>query len=163
VRDAPVVPALYEAEVTHVRRSPLTHGFRYRASYWLVDFDQLPQPRGMAGWVARLKSDDHMDIRRLLDERGISAARLVMLSGARTLGHAFDPISVFWCYDRAGVRCAVVAEVHSTYGERHAYVLEPNADGEASVAKAMYVSPSIRWRVAIGSRSASPHPRSGFR
>jgi uncharacterized protein len=64
-----------------------------------------------------------------------------MLAGARSFGYAFDPISVFWCYDGAGAQCAVVAEVHNTYGERHAYLLELDADGEAEIEKAMYVSP----------------------
>jgi uncharacterized protein len=136
-----VLPSLYEADVSHARRSPLQHRFRYRASYWLVDYDQLPQPTGWAGWCVRLRRRDHMDIRPLLEERGIDAARVVMLSGARTLGYSFNPISVFWCYDASGAPCATVAEVHNTYGGRHAYVVEPDATGEAMVEKKMYVSP----------------------
>ena len=95
----PELPALYEAEVTHARRTPLRHQFTYRASYWLVDFDQLPQPQGFARWFARIRRGDHMDIRRLLESRGIAASRIVMLTGARTLGYVFNPITVFWCYD----------------------------------------------------------------
>jgi DUF1365 family protein len=34
-----------------------------------------------------------------------------------------------------------VVEVHNTYGDRHAYLLHPDADGRARVDKAMYVSP----------------------
>jgi hypothetical protein len=135
------LPALYEVDVTHDRRSPLRHRFSYRASYWLVDFDQLPQPRGFRGLFVRVSSTDHLDVRRLLAEKGIEPSRVVMLSGARTFGYVFNPITVFWCYDEADVQCAVVIEVHNTYGDRHAYVLEPNAEGEADVAKAMYVSP----------------------
>jgi hypothetical protein len=76
-----------------------------------------------------------------LKDQGIDATRVLMLSGARSFGYAFDPISVFWCYDAADERCAVVAEVHNTYGERHAYLLDLDADGEAEIEKAMYVSP----------------------
>ena len=136
-----VVPVLYEAEVAHTRRSPLVHRFRYRATYWLVDFDELPQPRGMAGWWAGVRRQDHVDIRGLLEEHGIAATRVVMLTGARNFGYTFDPISVFWCYDEADAQCAVVAEVHNTYGDRHAYFLEVDTDGEAEIEKAMYVSP----------------------
>jgi DUF1365 family protein len=134
------LPALYEADVSHARRSPVRHRFTYGASYWLVDFDELPQPRGFARWFVRIRRSDHMDIRSLLKERGIAATRVVMLTGARTLGYTFNPISVFWCFDDAGTSCAVVAEVHNTYGERHAYVLAPDG-AAAEVAKAMYVSP----------------------
>ena len=48
-----VVPALYEADVAHTRSSPLAHHFRYRAAYWLVDLDQIAQPRGLAGGAPR--------------------------------------------------------------------------------------------------------------
>ncbi len=135
------LPRLYDAEVTHARHSPLRHRFTYGASYWLVDFDRLPQPRGIAWWFVRIRRRDHMDIRRLLEERGVTASRVAMLTGARTLGYVFNPITVFWCYDDAGAQCAVVIEVHNTYGERHAYLLEPNAGNGAEVDKAMYVSP----------------------
>jgi uncharacterized protein len=135
------LPVLYEVEVAHERRSPLQHGFTYRASYWLVDFDRLPQLRGLARWLVRISRTDHLDIRHLLDEKGISASRIVMLTGARTLGYAFNPLTVYWCYDASGVVRALVAEVHNTYGDRHGYVLEPNAEGETRVDKALYVSP----------------------
>lgn len=36
---------------------------------------------------------------------------------------------------------AVVAEVHNTYGERHAYLLRPDAQGRSSQDKEFYVSP----------------------
>jgi DUF1365 family protein len=136
-----VVPVLYEAEVAHSRRSPLVHHFEYRATYWLVDFDELPQLRGIARWCTGVRTQDHVDIRGLLQGHGVAAARVLMLSGARSFGYVFDPISVFWCYDEADALCAVVAEVHNTYGDRHAYFLELDADGEAEIEKAMYVSP----------------------
>ncbi len=136
-----VVPALYEAEVTHARRSPLTHRFAHQATYWLVDFDRLPQPGGVLRWFGRVRREDHVDIRALLADAGRAASRIVLLTGARSFGYAFDPISIFWCYDAADTGCTVVAEVHNTYGDRHAYILEPDEDGAAEVAKEMYVSP----------------------
>jgi DUF1365 family protein len=136
-----VVPALYEAEVAHSRRSPLVHRFGYRTTYWLVDFDELPQVRGIARWCTGVRKQDHVDIRGFLKDHGVAAARVVMLTGARSFGYTFDPISVFWCYDEADEQCAVVAEVHNTYGDRHAYLLEPDTRDEAEVEKAMHVSP----------------------
>ena len=35
----------------------------------------------------------------------------------------------------------MVAEVHNTYGERHAYLLTPGPDGNVGVDKQFYVSP----------------------
>ncbi len=134
------LPSLYDVDIAHDRRSPLQHGFTYRASYWLVDFDR-PQLRGLARWLVHIDQADHLDIRCLLEDHGFTASRIVMLTGARTLGYVFNPLTVYWCYDRYDVLCAVVAEVHNTYGERHGYVLEPSTDGAMSATKAMYVSP----------------------
>ena len=64
-----------------------------------------------------------------------------MLANARVLGHVFDPLSVFWCYDRDGGLACVVAEVHNTYGERHAYLLRPDEAGVAVTGKDFHVSP----------------------
>ena len=64
-----------------------------------------------------------------------------MLANARVLGHVFDPLSVFWCYGCNGVLICVVAEVHNTYGERHAYLLRPDEAGTAVTDKSFYVSP----------------------
>ncbi len=64
-----------------------------------------------------------------------------MLANARVLGHVFDPLSVFWCLRPDDSLVAVVFEVHNTYGERHAYLLELTPSGSASIDKAFYVSP----------------------
>jgi uncharacterized protein len=57
------------------------------------------------------------------------------------LGYVFNPLSVYWCHDAAGVLRHVVAEVHNTYGGRHAYLLPPDTDRPAMVRKKLYVSP----------------------
>ena len=64
-----------------------------------------------------------------------------MAAHPRSLGHCFNPISVFWCFDDAGAQAAVVVEVHNTYGDRHAYLVHPDEQGRARTDKAMYVSP----------------------
>jgi len=141
VSSAPAAPALYDSVVTHSRQAPLTNRFRYRTAYWLVDLDRLPQPRGPLGLLARVRARDHLDVRALLRASGVAADRVLMLTTGRTLGYVFNPISVFWAYDHTGARTAVVAEVHNTYGGRHAYLLRPDHDGYAEVDKALYVSP----------------------
>ena len=60
---------------------------------------------------------------------------------ARVLGYVFNPLSVFWCHDADGVLRHVIAEVHNTYGGRHAYLLPPTGDQPAAVKKTLYVSP----------------------
>jgi DUF1365 family protein len=64
-----------------------------------------------------------------------------MLANARVLGYTFDPLTVFWCLRPDGTLAAAVLEVHNTYGERHAYLLDVDESGGARVEKAFYVSP----------------------
>jgi DUF1365 family protein len=125
----------------HSRQAPVTNTFRYKVSYWLVDYDDLPQRRGVVGRLVRFERSDHCDIRALLMERGVTAERILMLAMARSFGHVFNPLSVFWCYDRDRAIIAVLAEVHNTYGESHTYFLQPDEKGCFAAEKMMYVSP----------------------
>jgi DUF1365 family protein len=143
----------YRTVVTHARTAPLRNRFRYRTGTWLVDLDDLPTPPRGLRWLARFDAKDHlgttMSLRRnvdaLLAAEGIdlSGGKVLMLANARSLGHAFNPISIHWCYAADDSLAAVIAEVHNTYGDRHAYLLEPAADGHVDrvLDKAMYVSP----------------------
>ncbi len=44
------------------------------------------------------------------------------------LGYVFNPVSFWYCHDRAGNLAAVLAEVSNTFGERHNYLVA-HADG----------------------------------
>ena len=149
----PAVPALVVGQVTHHRPGPVRHGFRHGVYQWLVDLDRLPQLPWWLRPFAGFRSADHLgdpsrsikaNLEHFVSGRGIRldpAGRVLMLANARVLGHVFDPLSVFWCLDRDdAVRC-VVAEVHNTYGERHAYLLRPGDDGRVGTDKEFYVSP----------------------
>jgi uncharacterized protein len=64
-----------------------------------------------------------------------------MAANARAFGYCFNPISVFWCFDRDRSLAGVIVEVHNTYGDRHAYLVHPDERGRARVDKELYVSP----------------------
>ena len=149
----PRLPALVVGQVTHRRPGPVRHAFRHRVYQWLVDLDALPRQPWHLRAFAHFSSADHLGDPRLPIKRNIEnhlarggiqlgdRGRVLMLAGARVLGHVFDPLSVFWCYDCDGVLVCVVAEVHNTYGERHAYLLRPDEAGAAVTGKEFYVSP----------------------
>ncbi|WP_166313519.1 DUF1365 domain-containing protein [Nocardioides piscis] len=145
---ARVEAGVFETTVRHTRRTPFKRGFEHRSHLWLVDLDDLPRRRGLVSFEAR----DHLgsanatireNVEAFLDLQGIDLAggRILMAANPRSLGHCFNPISVFWCFDADGVEAAVVVEVHNTYGDRHAYLVQPDDQGRARVDKAMYVSP----------------------
>lgn len=148
----PTLPALVEGTVGHTRRTPLRHRFSYRVYQWLVDVDDLPRMPRLLRPFSTFRAADHIgdpeatiraNIERFCHAQGVdvSGHRLVMLANARVLGHTFDPLSVFWAIAPDGSLTCIVAEVHNTYGERHAYLLRPDDVGRTVVDKAFYVSP----------------------
>ncbi|WP_043715602.1 DUF1365 domain-containing protein [Kutzneria sp. 744] len=146
-----VAPALYDVEVAHARRERIDYAFKHRVFLWLVDLDALPSlPRWLRPF-ARFESRDHLGIpsrtiRQNLDaylaSNGLECDRILMLANARSLGHVFNPLTVFWCYREESLAC-VIAEVHNTYGERHHYLLFPDEAGRARTDKEFYVSPFL--------------------
>ncbi|MCU1538279.1 MAG: hypothetical protein JWP82_2630 [Humibacillus sp.] len=161
----PPVPALVDGTVSHVRRTPLEHRFTHGYYQWLVDVDDLPHMRWPARAFAQFDARDHLDsgrlgggirgdVERFLAHRDVTLGaddRVLMLANARVLGHTFDPLSVLWCLRPDDSLVAVILEVHNTYGERHAYLLDLDENGSAAVEKAFYVSPfnDVSGRYAV--------------
>jgi predicted NAD/FAD-binding protein len=148
--DRPELPeqGMFDARIRHTRRRPFRHDFVHRSHVWLVDLDALPDH----GRLGRFEARDHLgspaatiraNVDAFLAAGGVdlTGGRVLMAANARALGFCFNPISVFWCFDRTGDLAGVVVEVHNTYGGRHAYLVHPDAQGRARVDKALYVSP----------------------
>jgi DUF1365 family protein len=119
-------PALYDSVVRHARSTPLRHSFRHRTYLWLVDVDHIPVLPRLLRPLARFDPRDHFGgtapslragIDACLRAHGVdlNGGRVLMLAHARVLGYVFNPITVYWCHDRAGALECVVAEVHNTY------------------------------------------------
>ena len=160
--------SIYKVTISHARSAPLRNAFRYRSYLWLVDLDHLPRVRLLAGFRAR----DHLgdprasiraNLDRFLAARGVDlgGGRVTMLAHARVLGYVFNPLTVYWCHRPDGTLACVVAEVHNTYRQRHAYLLPADDRGRAEVPKQFYVSPFYpvdgRYRMSL------PEPEAGGR
>lgn len=129
--------------VRHTRFRPLRYSLVHRHYQWLVDLDDLPRPPWPLRALARFDARDHLDtgrlgggirgdLERFLAHRGVPLApddRTLMLAHARVFGHVFDPLTIFWILTPAGQVRQVVFEVHNTYRQRHAYVLNAPPDG----------------------------------
>jgi predicted NAD/FAD-binding protein/DUF1365 family protein len=141
-------PGMYETRIRHTRRKPFAKTFEHRSQTWLVDLDRLPDH----GLLGTFEARDHLgspgrtlrqNVDALLAEHDIdlTGGRVLMAANARAFGYCFNPISVFWCFGRDRAPAGVIVEVHNTYGGRHAYVVQPDAQGRAKVDKRLYVSP----------------------
>jgi uncharacterized protein len=147
-----LTPAIYRTTISHSRQEPVRHSFEYRSYSWYVDVDELPRLPWWLRPFARFRAGDHLvgpaagSLRDRVDavfaDRGVAAprGRITALLQARVLGYVFNPLTVFWCHDDDGSLRHVIAEVHNTYGGRHAYLLPP-ADQPVPTTKELYVSP----------------------
>lgn len=143
--------ALYAITVKHVRREPLLNSFAYRSYQWFIDPENPPKLPWWLAPFAQFRSRDHLgspektigaNLRDYLAEHGVAAeGPISMLSNAAVLGYVFNPLSLFWCHHHDGSLACIVAEVHNTYGQRHVYLLGPEASTKARISKEFYVSP----------------------
>ncbi len=162
--------AVYEGRVTHRRTGPVAHAFSYPVCMLYLDLAELPGVLGVHPlWSATRPAPGRIRRRDLLGDPRVPLGDAVrdeverrtgsrpagpvrLLTMPRTYGHAFNPVSFYYCFDAAGAGVeTVLAEVTNTpWGERHAYVMDP--DGGASD-KAFHVSPFMgmdhryHWRL----------------
>ena len=156
---ARAVAQLGIGRVRHQRLRPTPHAFDYPTWFLLLPLRSLreqPNPalrRNRFGW-ASFHDADHGDGRAdclaWLDEQlaaqGITDAQgeVWLHTTPRMLGHAFKPVSFWYCHRVDGALAAIVAEVINTFGGRHSYLLAGPALGfgrELVAAKQFQVSP----------------------
>jgi DUF1365 family protein len=175
--------AVYEGWVRHRRFEPVEHSFRYPLFLMYLDLDELPQSldpfplfSARRAAPARFRRADFMgDSDRPLAEcardaveaqtgsRPPGAVRL--LANLRYVGHAFNPVSFYYCFDEAGERVeAVVADVNNIpWGERHPYVLARGSRGGTVLSdeldKSLHVSPLMGMDQTYAFRASEPGER----
>jgi DUF1365 family protein len=163
--------ALYVGAVMHQRLRPARHRLRYRMFSLLVDLDELPAlARRLRLFsldrfnVFSVHQGDHGDgasgsegglrgwVERQLRGAGLASGGAVrLLTMPRILGHAFNPLSVYFCDRPDGTLQALIYEVNNTFGERHSYLIavEPAPRGDDALvvvqrcAKEFRVSPFL--------------------
>jgi DUF1365 family protein len=142
--------------VTHERKGAPPHRFAYPLYMLLLDLDEIPgldRRLRLFGHNRRrplaFRDRDHLggDTRPLrakvegcLRDEGIEppGGRILLLTLPRVFGYVFNPVTFFYCYDRAGRLAARLAEVSNTFGDRHVYA---GTEGAWRDKKAMHVSP----------------------
>ena len=128
---------IYACQVMHQRFFPVAYRFRYRVFTMLFDIDRLEDLAARNRWFSvdrfnlfSLRTRDHARrdgspwrpwIEATLAEHGIDleGGRIRLLTMPRLLGHAFNPLSVWYCEHRDGSPRAVLLEVRNTFGEHH--------------------------------------------
>jgi uncharacterized protein len=156
--------ALYAGQVAHQRIRPVRHRLAYRVFYLAIDLDELN------ALDARLKlfsinrmnlfslyARDHGDgsqtplreqVRSRLNSAGLAAGgRILLFTMPRMLGYAFNPLSLYLCFDESGRLAAILYEVNNTFGQRHVYAIPAFEDEYGLIrqeaTKSLYVSPFL--------------------
>jgi DUF1365 family protein len=169
-------PQLFIGHVMHRRLRPAAHAFSYPVFFVRLPLHRLASAENAIfavdlGNLMSFHQRDHGPrdgsallpwIQRLLRARGLpDDGEVVLQAFPRVLGYVFNPVSFWFCHDSRGALIALLAEVNSTFGERHHYLLhnpdgKPLVDGQVLVAdKALHVSPFCkvegfyRFRLAL--------------
>jgi DUF1365 family protein len=155
--------SLYFGEVMHLRLRPAKNRFVYPVFFLRVPLSDPQSLRGPLFGVncwnlfsfmfrdhgARDGSSPLAWIRTLLAREGLAVAdgEVWLQAFPRVLGYVFNPVSFWFCHDRAGTLRAILCEVSNTFGEHHHYLLA-HPDGSAiidgaalSARKVFHVSP----------------------
>jgi DUF1365 family protein len=172
--------ALFVGKLRHRRFAPVAHAFTYPLFMALLDVDRIPELMNRS-WLtshnrwnwASFDDRDHLGDPswRLRERLGADAAKhgidmpvgpIFLLTHLRYLGYCFNPVSFFYCFDRAERLQLVLAEVSNTFGGKHHYWLRPQQDSRtfrAAAAKSLYVSPFMPADLEYGFSLTPPASR----
>lgn len=160
----PLNSAIYEGRIRHRRFEPISREFDYGIFMVYLDLDEIPEVMGIHPfWSTRPRAPasfhraDYLGptdrplkeaVGDLVEERTGRRPEgpVRMLTHLRYWGVCFNPVTIYYCFDRAGQRVeTVLAEVTNTpWGERHTYLAnQPRRPGvlAAEVGKRLHVSP----------------------
>lgn len=146
--------SIYRGSIRHRRFLPKKHQFRYPLFMLYLDLDEL-ESLCKSKWYCSLEKFNIVSFRRddyyspesgdlkqavinkvtnNLTEQGLSAPEIEhvrMLCHARYFNAVFNPVTFYYCFDKANKLVSILAEITNTpWGERHAYVLPVGQSGE---------------------------------
>ena len=175
-----MISALYRGRVMHRRLRPAIHALSYRVFWLLLDLAEIDELDRRLRLFSRNRFNllsfhdrDHGDgsgaalrprLEALLAGAGvdIGGGPIRLLTMPRVLGYVFNPISLFYCHHADGRLAAMVYEVTSTFGVRHAYLIPVPAEDQAAglirqrAAKALHVSPFMGMEMDYEFRGHAP-------
>lgn len=156
---------IYHGRVFHQRHQPKKHSLSYRVCSFLLDLEELStldkQLRYfsynkfniLSFWDKDFGDKDTRHTRgyaeRTLQDAGIDigGGSIRLLCYPRIFGFAFNPLSVYFCYNQNKELQAIIYEVSNTFGQRHSYLIKTDDHHENvikhSCDKEFYVSPFI--------------------
>tara|TARA_B100001093_G_scaffold187866_1_gene180421 strand:- start:1443 stop:2219 length:777 start_codon:yes stop_codon:yes gene_type:complete len=154
---------IYVGKVIHRRFKPKNHYFKYRVFSLLIDLDDLNEIDNKIKLFSYNKFNiisffdkDHGDrdgtslknwVKKKLENIGVDnkEIKIKLFCYPRILGYVFNPLSVFFIYDKNDKIISIFYEVKNTFGEQHTYIFkaEDNETLRNGCVKKFHVSPFI--------------------
>ena len=155
---------IYNGQVIHKRFKPKEHFFKYKVFSLLLDLSEL----GLLDNELKIFSYNKFNIlsfydidhgprdgtsliswvKENLNSNNINSneIKIKLLCYPRIWGYIFNPLSIFFVYDKNSKLISILYEVKNTFGEQHTYVFKIDKDNqlfEHSCKKKFHVSPFI--------------------
>ena len=172
--------SVYKGVVLHHRFRPKKHRFIYRVFSFCLDLGELSQLDKKLRFFSvnrfnlfSFYEKDHgrgdkklkEHITSILDQHGYNSAssKITLLCYPRILGYVFNPLSVYFCYNKTGTLRVILYEVSNTFGKRHIYLLPVEKDRSETIRhyskKELYVSPFMPMETNYSFRISPPEEK----
>ena len=168
---------IYSGLITHKRFKPKQHFFTYKFFSLFIDLKEINEiekninffsynkfnilsfynidhgPRdgtSLAKWVKKTLTKVKINV---------DGGKIKLLCFPRFFGYVFNPLSIFYCYDKNLALKAVLYEVKNTFNEQHTYVFRSKPSSNLishKCNKKFYVSPFIEMKTFYNFRLSKP-------
>ena len=153
---------IYSGDVVHRRFKPKEHFFKYKVFSLFIDLSELEKIEKKIPFFSYNKINlisfydkDHGDrngsslkvwVEKNLNSLEIETneIKIKLLCYPRILGYVFNPLSIFFVYNKNSSLIAILYEVKNTFGEQHTYVFKVDPNEKLiknNCTKKFYVSP----------------------
>ena len=155
---------IYNGSVIHKRFKPKEHFFKYKVFSLFIDLSELEELNKNLKFFSFNKFNlisfhekDHGErdgssllnwVKLNLRNNNISTEniKIKLLCYPRILGYVFNPLSIFFIYDKDENLISILYEVKNTFGEQHTYVFKVESENKLiqnNCSKKFHVSPFI--------------------
>ena len=168
---------IYNGTVIHKRFKPKEHYFKYKVFSLLINLSELEELDKKISFfslnrfnIISFYERDHgaRDGSSLADwvKQNLKANNIItenikikLLCYPRILGYVFNPLSVFFVYDKDERLISILYEVKNTFGEQHTYVFRVENENKLiqnNCSKKFHVSPFIEMNCKYFFRILNP-------
>ncbi|MBD1137753.1 DUF1365 domain-containing protein [Pelagibacterales bacterium SAG-MED43] len=168
---------IYNGTVIHKRFKPKQHFFKYNVFSLLIDLSELNELDKKISFFSLNKFNlisiyekDHGDrdgssliywVKNNLNKNDIITdnIKIKLLCYPRIFGYVFNPLSIFFIYDKKDNLISILYEVKNTFGEQHTYVFRVEGKNKLiqnNCSKKFHVSPFIEMNCNYFFRTLNP-------